>query len=70
VNFVRYRPFVLGLVRVRIVGGHVQAMPLSTRTIGGRRGHIAPFAGSFERGNVGPACARQRHLVETMPYTR
>ena len=51
-NFVRYRPFVLGLARAR---GHLMAMPFSTCTIGGRRGHIAPFADHFKRENVGPA---------------
>jgi len=57
VNFARCRPFVLGLARARIAGGHLMAMAFSTCTIGGRRGQIAPFADHFKRENAGPAYA-------------
>lgn len=50
-NFARYRPFVLGLTTVRIVGGRIRWSFFCVRTVGSKQGDVGSSY-DFKRGVI------------------
>ena len=71
-NFARYRPFVLGLTTVRIVGGHLLQSFICARTVGGKQGDVSSSYDikgdviSAEQNSVALLCADGR-ILYTLP---